>query len=233
MIPIRDSIPSRTRPYISWVLMASCIVVFLSMKFLMDLQQQHFILYFYGMVPLRYYDPQWAVNFGFPRDYGLSFLSGLFLHGGWLHLIINSWFIWIFAKNIEDSMGHWKFLAFYLACGVISMLTQWFFSSELAIPVVGASGAIAGVLGAYFFLFPYARVVVWIPILLLPIFVEIPAIAFLGFWMILQIQEATTSIFFEGESSGVAWWAHISGFVAGAVLYRLFLRDDFVQPSYE
>lgn len=231
MIPIRDSIPSRTYPYVSWVLIASCLAIFLSMQFLISLQQQHSILYFYGVVPLRYSDPQWAINFGLSPDYGLSFLSSLFLHGGWLHLIINVWFIWIFAKTVEDSMGHGLFLIFYLLCGVIAMLIQWFFSPELAIPVVGASGAIAGILGAYFFLFPYARVVIWIPVLLLPIFVEIPAIAFLGFWMILQLQEATTSILFAGESTGVAWWAHIGGFISGAILHRLFLPENFMNQS--
>ena len=230
MIPIRDSIPSRTRPYVSWLLIVSCIAIFLSMKFLMTLQQQHHILYFYGVVPIRYSDPLWAINFGLPADYGFSFLSSLFLHGGWFHLIINIWFIWIFAKNIEDSMGHGLFLLFYLLCGSVSMLIQWAFSPELAIPVVGASGAIAGVLGAYFFLFPYARIVIWVPIFLLPVFVEIPAIAFLGFWMILQLQEAMTSVLFEGESAGVAWWAHVGGFIAGAILHRLFL---FETPTNE
>ncbi len=228
MIPIRDSIPSRTRPYISWILIAICIVIFLSMQFLMTLQQQHHLLYFYGVVPIRYSNPQWAMSFGLSSDYGFSFLSSLFLHSGWLHLIINVLFIWIFAKNIEDRMGHGGFLIFYLLCGVISMLIQWFFSPGLTIPIVGASGAIAGILGAYFFLFPYARVVIWIPIFFLPVFVEIPAIAFLGFWMILQIQEATRSIFFEGEGSGVAWWAHIGGFAAGAILHRLFLSKNVV-----
>jgi membrane associated rhomboid family serine protease len=231
MIPIRDSIPSRTRPYISWILIALYLTIFLSMQFLITLQQQHAILYFYGVVPIRYSDPQWAINFGLPADYGFSFLSSLFLHGGWLHLIVNSWFLWIFAKNIEDSMGHGLFLIFYLLCGVISMVIQWFFSAELTVPVVGASGAIAGVLGAYFCLFPYARVVIWIPILLLPIFIEIPAIAFLGFWMILQLQEATTLLLFTEESSGVAWWAHISGFIAGAFLHPLFLTESFTNKE--
>lgn len=229
MIPIRDSIPCKTHPYVSWVLIASSIVIFLIMQ-LLPLQQQHYILHVYGMVPIRYSDPNWANSFGLPPDHGLSFLTSLFLHGGWLHLIINVWFMWIFAKNIENRMGHGMFLIFYLCCGVISMLIQWHFAPKLALPVVGASGAIAGVLGAYFFLYPHARIVIWVPLLFLPIFIEIPAIAFLGFWMILQIQEATSSIMFGEESAGVAWWAHIGGFIAGAALHHLFLRN---MPSEE
>ncbi|NOQ34996.1 MAG: rhomboid family intramembrane serine protease [Methylococcaceae bacterium] len=231
MIPIRDSIPCNTRPYVSWVLIASCIIIFLVMQFLLSLQQQHYILHMYGIVPIRYSNPVWAMSFGLAPDHGLSFLTSLFLHGGWLHLILNVWFIWIFAKNIEDRMGHGMFLIFYLLCGVTSMLIQWYFSPELTIPVVGASGAIAGILAAYFFLFPYARIIIWVPIFLLPIFVEIPAIAFLGFWMILQIHEATTSILFEGESATVAWWAHVGGFVAGAILHRLFLREITIDET--
>jgi len=233
MIPIRDSITCHTRPYVSWLLIAISVSVFLIMKML-PLQQQHYFLHFYGLVPIRYSDPQWAIGFGLPPDYGFSFLSSLFLHGGWLHLIINVWFMWIFSRSIENRMGHGVFLLFYLSCGVASMLIQYFFSSELAIPVVGASGAIAGILGAYFFLYPYAKVVIWIPLLFLPIFVEIPAIAFLGFWMILQIQEAATSILFEGESAGVAWWAHIGGFMAGAILHKLFLiKPETIEREQE
>jgi membrane associated rhomboid family serine protease len=230
MIPIRDSLDTQTRPYVSWSLMVICASIFLTMKFLISDQLQHQMLHFFGLVPIRYSNPQWAISFGLPPDYGLSFLSSLFLHGGWGHLILNIWFLWIFGKAIEDKMGHIYFLIFYLLCGVISMLTQWFFTQTLAIPVIGASGAIAGILGAYFFLFPYARIVIWVPILLLPIFFEIPAIAFLGVWMIIQIQEATTILLFEGSSTGVAWWAHIGGFIAGLLLHRLFLINSN-QPS--
>ncbi|MCK4494494.1 MAG: rhomboid family intramembrane serine protease [Methylococcales bacterium] len=223
MIPIRDSITTQTRPYMSWALIAICVSIFLMMTFFMPAQLKHQILHYFGVVPVRYSNPQWAASFGLPPDYGLSFLSSLFLHSGWAHLILNVLFIWIFAKAIEDKMGHGYFLIFYLLCGVISMLIQWYFSSELAIPIIGASGAIAGILGAYFFLFPYARVVIWVPIFFLPLFFEIPAVAFLGLWMIIQIYEATTALLFEATSAGVAWWAHIGGFIAGLVLHRFFL----------
>jgi membrane associated rhomboid family serine protease len=225
MIPIRDSIPCHTRPIICWMIMAICISVFIWMQ-QMPVEIQHQLTYLYGMVPLRYSDLQWANQSGFPLDYGLSFLSNLFLHGGWFHLILNMLFIWIFADNIEDRMGHGWFLGFYLLCGLIATFTQWLFDPQLAMPVIGASGAIAGVLGAYFFLYPYARVVIWFPFLLLPIFFEIPAIAFLGFWVIIQINEATSHLMFNSDTANVAWWAHLGGFIAGAILHPLFLHQS-------
>jgi membrane associated rhomboid family serine protease len=222
MIPIRDNIPCLTTPYVCRVIMAICIAIFLGMK-LLDPETQRQLTYLYGMVPIRYSNPQWAKAFGLPFDYYRSFFTSLFLHGGWLHIIINMWFIWIFADNIEDRMGHWRFLLFYLICGLQATFVQWYFDPDLLIPVVGASGAIAGVLGAYFMLYPYARVVIWFPFLLLPIFFELPAIAFLGFWVIMQLQEATSSIMFDKGMTDVAWWAHLGGFVAGVFLHPLFL----------
>jgi membrane associated rhomboid family serine protease len=221
MIPIRDSIPCHTKPIVSWAIIAVCTSVFLYMQFL-PLQAQHYFTYLYGMLPIRYSNIPWGESFGLPFDYGLSFITSLFLHGGWFHLIINMLFIWIFADNIEDRMGHGMFLCFYLLCGVIATITQWYFDPNLTTPVVGASGAIAGVLGAYFFLYPYAGVVIWFP----PLFFEIPAIAFLGFWVILQLQQATTSVIFESGTADVAWWAHLGGFIAGTVLYPLFLMKE-------
>jgi len=120
-------------------------------------------------------------------------------------------------------MGRVPFLIFYLVCGLIATALQWFFDPSLAIPVVGASGAIAGVLGAYFVLYPFERVVLWLPIFFLPVIVHIPAIAFLGLWVIIQLDSATSSIL-GGEASDVAWWAHLGGFIAGVLLYRFFVQ---------
>ncbi len=225
MIPIRDNILCETKPYISWAIIAICIGIFIGMKLLpYELQRQ--LTYLYGMVPIRYSNLGWAAGFGLPFDYYLSFLTNLFLHGGWLHIIINIWFLWIFSKKIEDVMGHVRFLFFYLICGVVATFVQWYFDQGLVIPVVGASGAISGVLGAYFILYPYARIVVWLPLLFLPIFFELPAISFLGFWVIMQIYKATTALVFEDVVVDVAWWAHIGGFVAGVFLYPLFLKNQ-------
>ncbi len=224
MIPIRDNILCETKPYITWVIMAICIGIFLWMKIIpYELQRQ--LTYLYGMVPIRYADPGWAAGFGLPNDFHFSFLSNLFLHGGWIHLILNIWFLWIFANIIEDRMGHVRFLAFYLICGFVATFAQWYFDQYSVIPVVGASGAISGILGAYFILYPYARVVVWFPLLFLPIFFELPAISFLGFWVIMQIYKATTAVVFESVVADVAWWAHLGGFVAGVFLYPLFLKS--------
>ena len=225
MIPIKDNIFCKTTPYVSWVIMAICIGIFVSMRMMSD-ETVRQLTYLYGMVPIRYSNPEWATAFGLPPDRYLSFLTSLFLHGGWLHIIINMWFIWIFAKNIEDKMGHGKFLIFYLVCGLFATIVQWYFDPELMIPVVGASGAIAGILGVYFFIFPYARIVIWFPLFLLPIFFELPAIAFLGFWIIIQLQKATTSMMFDNVTADVAWWAHLGGFIAGAILHPLFISDE-------
>jgi len=230
MIPIRDNIVCKTTPYVSWGIMAICIVIFIAMKMMPDeLQRQ--LIYLYGMVPIRYSNPDWATSFGLPPDGYFSFLSSLFLHGGWLHIIINMWFIWIFANNIEDRMGHGRFLVFYLLCGLFATFVQWYFDPSMTIPVVGASGAIAGILGAYFFISPYARVVIWFPFLFLPLFFELPAIAFLGFWVIIQIQNATTAMMFDSVTADVAWWAHLGGFIAGAFLHPLFINNKMDEPS--
>lgn len=230
MIPIRDSIPCFTTPYVTWSMMAVCIMVFLMMVLMPDSMAQHF-LYKYGMVPIRYTNPVWAKHFGLPPDYYFSFLSSLFLHGGWAHLAVNMMFMWIFADNIEDLMGHGRFLAFYLLCGLLATYAQWYFSPNLVVPVVGASGAIAAVLGAYFFQFPYARVAIVVPIFIFPFFFEIPAIAFLGVWVIFQLQEMTTATIFPALGGNSAWWAHLGGFAAGAALHPFFIKRRSVTEA--
>jgi membrane associated rhomboid family serine protease len=206
--------------------MASCIIIFVSMQLMPD-ELSYRLINLYGMVPIRYTNPY----YGLPFDGYLSFLTSLFLHGNWLHLIMNMWFLWIFGDNVEDRMGRLPYLIFYLLCGLLATFLQWFFDPNLAIPVVGASGAIAGVLAAYFFLYPLERVVVWVPVLFLPIVVHVPAIAFLGLWILIQLYSATTAMLFGGVAVDVAWWAHLGGFIAGSALYRLFLRKDQTEKN--
>lgn len=206
--------------------MGICSVIFVFMQMMPD-EVQRQIIYQYGMVPLRYAEPQWAYSFGLSPDYYFSFLSNLFLHGGWGHLLTNMLFLWIFADNVEDSMGSARFIVFYLLCGVLATYVQWFFDPQLPYPVVGASGAIAGVLGAYFFMFPHARVILVFPILFYPLLFHLPAMAFLGLWVIIQLHKATTSVMFENGVADVALWAHLGGFLAGAFLHPLFLKNDF------
>ena len=216
MIPIRDTAPCLHKPYVTWGIIAICTSIFMAMKLMPD-QAAISLLNRYGMVPIRYSE----VNAGLPFDGYLSFLTNLFLHATWTHLLVNMWFMWIFGDNVEDRMGRLPFLIFYLVCGGCATLLQWYFDPLLDIPVIGASGAIAGVLAAYFFLYPLESVIVFFP----PMVFQIPAIAFLGVWVMLQLHNATTAIIFEGTTIDVAWWAHLGGFVAGSVLYRLFLKD--------
>lgn len=220
MIPIRDTAPCYSTPIVTWVIMAICTCVFVTMYFMPDALSVR-LIYLYGMVPSRY-ENGWAGSFNLPFDGYLSFVTNLFLHASWLHLLMNLWFLWIFADNVEDRMGHLPFLAFYLLCGIFATFLQWCFDPHLAIPVVGASGAIAGVLGAYFFLYPLERVVVLIP----PVVLHVPAIAFLGIWILWQLHNATTAMLFQNVTVDVAWWAHLGGFIAGSLSYRFFLKPD-------
>ncbi|ESS72249.1 rhomboid family protein [Methyloglobulus morosus KoM1] len=223
MIPIRDTAPCNSTPYMTWSLMAVCIAIFLVMQ-VMPYELSYKITYLYGMVPNRYANPQWGLAYGLPFDGYLSFLTSLFLHGNWLHIIFNMWFMWIFADNIEDRMGKWRFLAFYLICGVLATMLQWYSTPTLVIPVVGASGAIAGVMAAYYFLYPFEGVIVYF----FPIVVRLPAVTFLGLWVIFQLYSITTSTYVPGATSDSALWAHVGGFIAGAILHRFFLRKDEV-----
>ena len=216
MIPIRDTAPCYSKPLVTWSIMAVCIIIFIVMNLIPD-QQAVDILNRYGMIPLRYT----SQNPDLPFDGYFSFVSNLFLHATWIHLLFNVWFLWIFADNVEDRMGRIPFLIFYLSCGAFATALQCYFDQTLAIPVIGASGAIAGVLAAYFFLYPYERVIVFFPPLLIPV----PAITFLGLWVLLQLYKATTAIVFTNVHVDVAWWAHVGGFIAGSVLYRFFITE--------
>ena len=225
MIPVRDTIPCVNTPTVTWTLIGVNVLVFLLMKLLSEPSAVQ-ILHLYGLVPARYFYPEWALALGYPADTYLPFLSCIFLHAGWSHILFNIWLIWIFADNVEDVMGKPRFIAFYLICGLIASAVHLAYNPDSTTPIVGASGAIAGVLGAYFFLYPYAKIVVWIPIFYLPIFIQIPAIAFLGAWVILQLYEVTTAMVIPEAYMDVAWWGHLGGFVAGAVLHRFLLITE-------
>ncbi len=224
MIPLRDSVPCSITPFVTWTIMAICTLIFILLQIVPD-ETLRQLVYLYGMVPIRYTNPQWAVSFGLPQDNYLSVFTSLFLHNGWMHFIPNMLFMWIFADNIEDLMGHGRFIVFYLVCGVLATGLQWYSDPLLVQPIVGASGAIAGVMGAYFFRYPFASVVIMIPIFFFPLVFELPAIGFLGAWVIMQLHKATTSVLFEGQTTDVAWWAHLGGFIAGAFLHPLFVPN--------
>ncbi|MGH7388565.1 MAG: rhomboid family intramembrane serine protease [Candidatus Rokuibacteriota bacterium] len=153
--------------------------------------------------------------------------TSMFLHGSWMHLIGNMWFLWLFGNNIEDSMGRARFVVFYLACGVAAALLQVFVNSASGVPMVGASGAISGVMGAYLVLYPRVRVFAIVPIGIIPLSIALPAWTMLLYWVALQFLSGLTGMLAE-ERGGVAFWAHVGGFVAGVVLIKFFARRDDV-----
>ena len=182
------------------------------------------LFYLFGVVPARFTDPEWAASIGFPIGSYWSLLTHQFLHGGWLHIVANMWTLWIFGDNVEDRMGPLRFIIFYLVCGVLAALTQVLVTPNATIPSVGASGAIAGVLGAYLLFFPTARLIVLIPILFFPFFFELPAVIFLVLWFFIQLFSGTAMLASPQQVGGIAFWAHIGGFIAGMLLCRFFVR---------
>lgn len=215
MIPIRDTVPSRNYPVVNSTLIGINIVVFL-IQISQGAGFDRFI-YFYGLVPARYSVPQIAAYFSISQQL-LALLTFMFLHGGFLHLLGNMWSLYIFGDNVEDHLGPVRYIAFYLLCGLASGLSHLFASYYSNVPTIGASGAIAGVMGAYFILHPKAKILTLFPIFIIPWFVEIPAFVFLGLWFVIQFWHAAAS---GGTAGGIAWWAHIGGFVFGILFIKI------------
>ena len=231
MIPIRDDAPRWGFPHVTVVLIVFNVSVFLyqwSLSIASPASGQAFVETF-GAIPLRVLA---AATGKYPIVEGITPLfTSIFLHGGWLHLIGNMWFLWIFGDNIEDELGHFAYLAFYLGCGLIASLVHLFANPHSTIPVVGASGAIAGVMGAYMIRFPWSRVVTLIPLFFFLTTIEVPAILMLFYWFAIQFFSGAMSL---GQASmgGVAWWAHIGGFVAGAILIWSRPRRRRLRQAY-
>ena len=223
MFPIQDSVPSRSVPVVTHALILVNAVVFF-FELMLPRQGLEQLFYLFGLVPARFTHPDWAAYVGFPVDSYWAILTHQFLHGGWLHIVANMWTLWIFGDNVEDRMGPLRFIIFYLVCGVLAALTQVLVTPDATIPSVGASGAIAGVLGAYLLFFPTARLIVLIPILFFPFFFELPAVIFLVFWFFIQLFSGTAILASPQQVGGIAFWAHIGGFIAGILLCRFFVR---------
>ncbi len=221
MIPLRDNVARERKPLVVWTITALCALIFFYELTLPERGLTEF-LYIYGVVPARFTNPHWAAYIGFPEGGLESFVTYMFLHGGWLHFLLNMWVFWIFADNIEDVLGHFKFTVFYLFCGLAALAAHILFNSSSTLPVVGASGAVAGVMGAYLRLFPHARVTTVIPIFIFPLVFEVPAGLFLGFWFFIQLFSGLFDSMTAGEASNVAFWAHAGGFLAGMSCIRLF-----------
>ncbi len=218
MLPIRDNIVSKNHPVVNHALIAVNVAVFL-----LQLSQGDGIHRFnvtYGLVPARFTDPQLAAYFGWWGNL-FSLVSFMFLHGGFVHILFNMWSLYIFGDNVEDRLGPARYLFFYLAAGVLSGVTHLLFHPHSQVPTIGASGAVAGVMGAYFILYPGARILTLIPIIIIPWMVEIPAFFFIGFWFLLQFLNAAGA---GSAATGVAWWAHVGGFLFGIVLLQVVLR---------
>ncbi len=220
MLPVRDDQPRFSTPYLTYFLITLNLLIFLREAtlgpagFRMLIQQL-------GMIPVHVTGfLTGAKGLGFTAAF-LPFLTSMFLHGGWMHVIGNMWFLWIFGDNIEDHLGHFKYLIFYLACGLGAAAAQVVLTPHSQVPNVGASGAIAGVLGAYFVLYPRARVLIWFPIFF---FFYLPAWAMLGYWFLMQfLSGAASSVaYYSDTRGGIAFWAHVGGFLAGIVLIKLF-----------
>jgi len=220
MIPLRDVIPSRTTPYITIT-----IITLNALAWLYELQippdMMNRFLAIYGVVP---------ANFSAP-----TLITSMFLHGSWSHVLGNMWYLWIFGDNVEDRVGHGRFIVFYLLCGVAAALGQVAVDPSSTLPTIGASGAIAGVMGAYFVLYPHSRVLTLIPWIFLQI-VELPAIVLLGFWFVMQLFSAgAIAVTTSSHGGGVAFAAHVVGFVVGmggVFLFRKRERDPWEEANY-
>lgn len=223
MIPIRDTIPTHHAPVATRILIGLNLVVFVFEMILSEGQLER-LIYLFGVVPIRFTNPEMAAYWGFPENYAVTLLTSAFLHGGFAHIVMNLWMLWIFGNNVEDRMGSFRFFLFYLLCGILSMACHVFTNWNSQVPAIGASGAIAGVLGAYFMMFPRSVILTFIPIFLF-IPIPVPAYFFLLFWFIGQFFNGAVALVSPGDGAGIAWWAHIGGFLAGIALYRLFLSE--------
>jgi membrane associated rhomboid family serine protease len=250
MIPLRDNIPSRTTPLVNYAVIAVCALVFLAQ--LAEGRGEAGLVERFGMIPARIADPDKPVEIPVGTQpvrtrrgielatvvrpaapaavpAWLTTLTCIFLHGGWMHFLGNMWFLFIFGDNVEDRFGHFGYLLFYLGCGLAASLAHFATAPGSTVPTIGASGAIAGVMGAYFYLYPRAMVLTLIPIVFIFEMVVLPAPLFLGIWFLLQFFQGVFSIG-AVQASGVAWWAHIGGFAAGLVIALLLNRTHHLRP---
>jgi membrane associated rhomboid family serine protease len=232
MIPIRDDAPRFGTPYVNYFLIAANVVVFL-FEVLLPPPQREALMFQFGFLPAKVtallagmhtIDTQGLVMHVTADSALVPVLTSMFLHASWLHLIFNMWWLWIFGDNVEDYLGHFRYLLFYLLAGLGAATLHYLLNTSSGVPSVGASGAIAGVMGAYLVLFPTARVLTLVPLIVFITFIHLPAWLVLGFWFVLQfLSGAATSIAYSNQTSGgVAFWAHVGGFLSGIGLIKLF-----------
>ena len=228
MLPLKDNIPAKNFPYVNigLILINSAFFIY-EMSYGPALDQLIFTL---GFIPARFIAQQGETLLN-PAGV-LPVFSSMFLHANLVHLISNMWMLWIFGDNVEDCMGHGRYLLFFILCGIASIFAQTISNPQSAIPMVGASGAISGVLGAYIITYPNARILTLVPIVILFYIIELPAYFFLGFWFLIQLIQG--SLYFlnseQMAGGGVAWWAHVGGFAAGVILLQVFRCKDWQRP---
>lgn len=219
MIPLYDDIRSSRRPWVNYLLISACSAVWLA-QFTRSPEQFDAIILKYGMIPVRIIQGQGL----------LTLLSSMFMHGGWFHFLGNMLYLWIFGDNVEDAFGHFFYLIVYLVSGIAGSLLQVLVAPYSRIPTIGASGAISGVMGAYFVLFPRARVLTLVPFFFFMRLIYIPASILLGFWILFQLLYGCSSA--PGTGGGIAYFVHIGGFIAG-VLFGLLIRRRVRRTWYE
>jgi membrane associated rhomboid family serine protease len=221
MIPITTTAP-RTGIYpVVIALIVACVGVFLFQGLLTPLGQVRFIGE-YALIPLRYANARWALMHGLDPDDYLPFLTMAFLHGGWLHLLFNMWTLWLFGRAVEARLGSFRFTVLYVICALLASGAHMLAYPGSHVPTLGASGAIAGVLGAHAMLYPRSQIVLVIPIVFIPLFFRITALAYVAVWFGLQVFQGAGSLLLGGgEVAGIAWWAHIGGFLAGIVFVAI------------
>lgn len=211
MFPLSDSIPARRFPFITISVILFTIYVFIQQLLAPD---QNGFIEQYALVPARVDFSQWMTL--------IPFVTAIFLHGGFLHIISNMWFLWVFGDNVEGYLSPIFFIVLYMTAGIAGNLAQYFLMPDSSIPMLGASGAIAGILGCYFVLFPYSKIRTVIFIFFFVTIVEISAPIMLGYWFVLQLVSGASSLPFSMDQGGVAFWAHVVGFIIGIVFGLLF-----------
>jgi membrane associated rhomboid family serine protease len=237
VVPLRDENPIKITPYVTYALIAANILVFIYELTLAPPQLDVFF-HLFAVVPRELTASFNGIPLNQPVPEALTLVSSQFLHAGFTHVGFNMLFLWIFGNNIEEELGSVKYLIFYISCGILAALAQWFFSAMSGIPSLGASGAIAGVMGAYILKFPNARVVTFLPLGFFFTTVRVPAVFFLGFWFLQQAFNGIATLEAPAnvgmESGGVAYWAHAGGFIFGAILGPLLglFSPDSKPPSY-
>jgi membrane associated rhomboid family serine protease len=214
MFPLKDTQRSYTRPVVTIAIIAVNLLIFL-FEFSLSDYERNALIEVFGLVPDRLHLP--------------AVVTSMFLHGSWMHVLGNMWFLWIFGDNVEDTLGHGRYLFFYLLCGVAAAVTHIIFNPGSTLPTVGASGAVAGIMGAYIVRFPHSRILTLVFIFFFITTFEVPASIVLAYWFLLQVFSGLGSIArtnLSAEGGGVAWFAHVGGFIAGAVLIKLMAPRD-------